>query len=39
MVQPALAATNKPRIAVAPIRDQENLILLAPLGKMTPGLS
>src|ERR1041385_9502535 len=32
-VQPAEAATNKPRIAVAPIRDQENFILLAPLNK------
>src|SRR6476620_4376571 len=32
-VQPAEAATNRPRIAVAPIRDQENFILLAPLIK------
>jgi hypothetical protein len=28
--QPAPAATNKARIAVAPILNQENLILLAP---------
>src|SRR6185369_9851909 len=37
-VQPAEAATKKPRIAVAPIRDQENFILLAPLIRIRPGV-